>query len=309
MLFAELSLSLVVPIRQQKRRMSMLSFFTDNSKHVESLYQYLMEIGKIKLLNAEEEKALAHKAIAGDKVAKQKLIEGNLRLVVSIAKRYSQKGLSLPDLIEEGNLGLMHAVDKFDPYNGARFSTYATWWIRQAIERAIMNQARMVRLPVHVIKKYRRYLKEKEKLTHSQGKQPTLHEVAECMEVSVEYLENLLNSESQEYSLDAAIVDNQDISLQEVIADEESIDPVDVIQFNKVYEKLKDCLDKLDTRDREIVEKRFGLNGFEEMTLEGIGDSSELTRERVRQIEQKTLKELKHLFYKKGIRGFNAYKD
>jgi RNA polymerase sigma factor (sigma-70 family) len=129
------------------------------------------------------------------------------------------------------------------------------------------------------------------------------------MEVSVEYLENLLNSESQEYSLDASIVDNQDISLQEVISDDESIDPVDVIQFDKVYTKLRECLDKLDTRDREILEKRFGLNGYDEMTLEGIGESSELTRERVRQIEQKTLRELKHLFYKKGIRGFNAYKD
>ncbi len=287
----------------------MLSFFSDNSKHVESLYRYLLEIGKIKLLTAEQEKDLALKAINGDKQAKQKLIEANLRLVVSIAKRYSQKGLSLPDLIEEGNLGLMHAVDKFDPIHGARFSTYATWWIRQSIERAIMNQARLIRLPVHIIKKYRKYIKEKEKLFRQHDVVPSVQDVAEQMEVSTEYLENLVNIELQEYSLDASINENQDISLQEVVADEKVIDPIEALHYEDINEKLNDCLAKLDKREREIIEKRFGLNGHDETTLDGIGEHTELTRERVRQIEQKTLKVLKQHFNKKGVKSFIAYKN
>ena len=211
----------------------MLSFFADDLRQAGSLNQYLVEIGKIKLLTEKQEKELAQKAIAGDNLAKQRLIEANLRLVVSIAKRYCQKGLAFPDLIEEGNLGLMHAVEKFDPYNGARFSTYATWWIRQSIERGIMNQARLIRLPVHIIKKYRRYLKEREKFFQRFGKMPSLPELAQEMKVSIEYLENLIGIESQEYSLDAAINDNQDISLQEIIKDEEMVDPIDVIEKSK----------------------------------------------------------------------------
>lgn len=277
----------------------MLSFAAAGRTH-DSIYQYLIEIGQIKLLTPEQEKSIARRILAGDPAAKNELIEANLRLVVCIARRYIHRGLSLPDLIEEGNLGLIHAVDKFDPENGARFSTYATWWIRQGIERAIMNQSRMIRLPVHLAKKYKQYLRAQQKLLQNQDREPTLHEIAREMEVSEEYLHGLITLDKQEVSIDATINDEQDILLIETLADSGAEDPIEILQAEDQHNMLEHWLSMLSERERQIIEQRYGIHGAEIMTLENIGENSNLTRERVRQIQLQTLKQLRHRYLDSG---------
>lgn len=279
----------------------MLTYSRRDPQIHDSLYQYLLEIGKMQLLTAREEKSLSKKMHAGDANAKNRLIEANLRLVVCIARRYTNRGLSLSDLIEEGNLGLIHAVEKFDPENGARFSTYATWWIRQSIERAIMNQAKMIRLPVHLVKKYRKYLRTFQHLTKINHQEPSNHEVAKEMGISFEELQDILALDKPEFSIDAAINEEQDIFLIETIADESAIDPVEQIQSNELHGMLESWLSTLSGREREIIEKRFGIHEHPLMTLESIGENTKLTRERVRQIQLQTLRNLRHHCNEIGI--------
>lgn len=279
----------------------MLSFTKESSRKYDSIYQYLVEIGQIKLLTPDEEKSLARSMQKGDKNAKNKLIEANLRLVVCIARRYINRGLPLSDLIEEGNLGLIHAVEKFDPENGARFSTYATWWIRQSIERALMNQSRMIRLPVHLAKKHRQYVRAKQRLMQAYDREPTVQEIARELGVSTESLQELIALERQEISIDIAINEDQDIFFVETLADHNVKDPVDIIQAQDLHHLLEDWLASLNDREREIIEKRFGIHGTSVMTLESIGESTELTRERVRQIQLQILKQLRRHYQSMGI--------
>jgi RNA polymerase nonessential primary-like sigma factor len=279
----------------------MLSYGSSSKRKYDSIYQYLLEIGQIKLLTPEEEKSLARRMHGGEQEAKNKLIESNLRLVVCIARRYINRGLTLPDLIEEGNLGLIHAVEKFDPENGARFSTYATWWIRQSIERAIMNQARMIRLPVHLAKKHKQYLRTQQKMLQAGDHDPSVNEIAAEMGLTDDYLYELINLDRQEISLDVTINDEQDILLSETLADHSAKDPVDVIQAQDLHKLLEDWITSMNERDREIIEKRFGLHGQEIMTLEDIGESTHLTRERVRQIQLQILKQLRRKYHEVGI--------
>lgn len=277
------------------------SFKKEASRKYDSIYQYLVEIGQIKLLTPDEEKSLARKMHKGDMRAKNRLIEANLRLVVCIARRYINRGLPLSDLIEEGNLGLIHAVEKFDPENGARFSTYATWWIRQSIERAIMNQSRMIRLPVHLAKKHRQYVRAKQKLMQAYDREPSLHEIAEEMGISLDSLQELISLERQEVSIDIPINEEQDIFFVETLADHDNKDPIDVIQSQDLHYLLENWLASLNDREREIIEKRFGIHGANIMTLESIGESTELTRERVRQIQLQILKQLRRHYQSVGI--------
>ncbi len=279
----------------------MLSFAKGVSKKFDSIYQYLVEIGQIKLLTAEQEKSLARQMLEGDKNAKNHLIEANLRLVVCIARRYINRGLPLPDLIEEGNLGLIHAVEKFDPENGARFSTYATWWIRQSIERAIMNQSRMIRVPVHLAKKHRQFLRAKQKLMQGSDVEPTMHQIANEMGITVQALQELVALDRQEVSIDAPINEEQDMFFVETLADNSHKDPVDAIQEQDLHHMLEYWLSTLNERELEIIEKRFGIHGSDIMTLESIGEATELTRERVRQIQLQILKHIRRQYHSVGI--------
>jgi len=279
----------------------MLGFGAKHSRKFDSLYQYLIEIGQTKLLTAEEEKSCARKIREGDKNAKNRLIECNLRLVVCIARRYINRGLSLADLIEEGNLGLIHAVEKFDPEVGARFSTYATWWIRQGIERSIMNQSHMIRLPVHLAKKQRQYLRAKQKLLQAGEHDPSVQDLAYEMGVSEDYLQDLMTLERQEFSIDSAINEEKDIVLSETLADHSVKDPIDILLADDLHKHLELWLSRLSKREREIIEKRYGIHGHDVYTLEHIGESTQLTRERVRQIQIHILKQLRHRYEEIGI--------
>lgn len=266
------------------------------------IYQYLHEIGQIALLTAEQEKSLAKQLQEGSVRAKNHLIEANLRLVVCIARRYLNRGLSLPDLIEEGNLGLIHAVDKFDPENGARFSTYATWWIRQSIERAIMNQAKMIRLPVHLVKKQRKYQKLLQQRMQKGEAEPSLEELANAMGVSEENLMDLISLDKPEVSVDAAINEDQDIYLLDTIPDQNGEDPIEMIQAKDLHDIIESCLSTLSKRELEIIERRYGIHGHDVMTLDHIGEHTHLTRERVRQIQLQILKQLRRQCVDSGIR-------
>lgn len=278
----------------------MISFNSSMSRKFDSINQYLSEIGQIALLTPEEEKSLATQMHQGSMQAKNKLIEANLRLVVCIARRYINRGLSLSDLIEEGNLGLIHAVEKFDPEVGARFSTYATWWIRQSIERAIMNQARVIRVPVHMAKKQKQYFKTQQRLLQS-GEEPTMGEIASEMGVSQEALNDLVSYDKQEISLDSAINDEQDILLMETLSDDSIDDPVDKLQDEDLHKMLEEWLGQLSRRDLDIIEKRYGIHGANVMTLESIGETNDLTRERVRQIQLQTLRQLRKKYHAAGV--------
>ncbi|MGD9591349.1 MAG: RNA polymerase sigma factor RpoD/SigA [Candidatus Berkiella sp.] len=279
----------------------MLSFSKGVNRKFDSLYQYLVEIGQIKLLTAEQEKSLARQMLAGDKKAKSHLIEANLRLVVCIARRYINRGLPLADLIEEGNLGLIHAVEKFDPEVGARFSTYATWWIRQSIERALMNQSRLIRLPVHLAKKHKQYLRARQQLIQQGEKEPSIHDIAKVMGVSVETLQDLITLDRQEVSIDAPMNEEQDIFFVETLPDADLQDPIDYLQSKELHKMLEDYLGSLNERELDIIEKRFGIHGAHVMTLEDIGEETSLTRERVRQIQLQILRQMKRQFNLAGI--------
>jgi RNA polymerase nonessential primary-like sigma factor len=262
---------------------------------------YLNEIGASDLLTAEEEVYFARKAQKGDEPSRQRMIESNLRLVVKIARRYMNRGLALLDLIEEGNLGLMRAVEKFDPERGFRFSTYATWWIRQTIERAIMNQTRTIRLPIHVVKEINIYLRAARKLTQSLDHEPTAEEVAELLDKPIDEVKRMLGLNERIASVDTPFGKNADKPLLETISDVKSEDPADKIQSDNISSNLDAWLSKLNEKQREVVERRFGLHGYEISTLEQVAKELGVTRERVRQIQMDGLKRLRIILEKDGF--------
>lgn len=271
------------------------------SSQMDATRLYLSEIGASKLLTAEEEVSLARLAQKGDVAARQHMIESNLRLVVKIARRYMNRGLALLDLIEEGNLGLIRAVEKFDPERGFRFSTYATWWIRQTIERAIMNQTRTIRLPIHVVKEINVYLRAARKLTQMLDHEPTADEIAELLDKPIDEVKHMLGLNERITSVDTPFGKNADKPLLDTIPDVQSEDPSDSLQSEGMTANLDDWLDKLNDKQREVVERRFGLHGYENATLEQVANELGVTRERVRQIQMDALKRLRGILEKDGF--------
>jgi RNA polymerase primary sigma factor len=267
----------------------------------DAIRSYLFEIGKIPLLTADEEVILAKRIENGDEEARQLLTTANLRLVVSIAKKYSKSGLELLDLIQEGNIGLMRAVEKFDYKKGFKFSTYATWWIRQAITRAIADQARTIRVPVHMIETINKFNKVTGILTIKLGRQPTDEEIAKEMDIEVEKVAEIRKIKQNPSSLSTPIGDEKDSKLQDIIADEWSQTPEDFATSEYLRNQLHDVLDELQDRERRVLELRFGLEDGVSRTLEEVGREFGVTRERIRQIEAKALKKLKERSSKKQL--------
>ncbi len=260
----------------------------------DSVRLYLREIGKIPLLNAEQELSLAQRVVAGDKDAKDQMAEANLRLVVSIAKRYVGRGLDLLDLIEEGNTGLLRAVEKFDPDKGFKFSTYATWWIRQAITRAIADQARTIRIPVHMVETINKLLRTQRRLTQELNREPTNKEIADAMEIDEAKVEHIMKIKQDISSLDASIRDDEEESvLADFIEDEETVTPEESATSQLLKEQVKDMLGALTEREQKILKLRFGLEDGKQHTLEEVGQEFSVTRERIRQIEAKALAKLR----------------
>lgn len=260
----------------------------------DSVRLYLREIGKIPLLNAEQELELAKRVVAGDKEAKDQMAEANLRLVVSIAKRYVGRGLDLLDLIEEGNTGLLRAVEKFDPDKGFKFSTYATWWIRQAITRAIADQARTIRIPVHMVETINKLLRTQRRLTQELNREPTNAEIAKEMEIDEAKVEHIMKIKQDISSLDASIRDDEEESvLADFIEDEDTITPEESATGQLLKEQVKEMLGALTEREQKILKLRFGLEDGKQHTLEEVGQEFSVTRERIRQIEAKALAKLR----------------
>ena len=260
----------------------------------DSVRLYLREIGKIPLLNAEEELALAQRVVAGDKQAKDQMAEANMRLVVSIAKRYVGRGLDLLDLIQEGNTGLLRAVEKFDPDKGFKFSTYATWWIRQAITRAIADQARTIRIPVHMVETINKLLRTQRRLTQELNREPTNEEIAKAMEIDVDKVEHIMKIKQDISSLDASIRDDEEDSvLADFIEDEETVSPEESATGQLLKEQVREMLSALTEREQKILKLRFGLEDGKSHTLEEVGQEFSVTRERIRQIEAKALAKLR----------------
>jgi RNA polymerase primary sigma factor len=260
----------------------------------DSVRLYLREIGKIPLLSAEEELDLARRVVDGDKDAKDKMAEANMRLVVSIAKRYVGRGLDLLDLIQEGNTGLLRAVEKFDPDKGFKFSTYATWWIRQAITRAIADQARTIRIPVHMVETINKLLRTQRRLTQELNREPTNEEIAAAMEIEVDKVEHIMKIKQDISSLDASIRDDEEESvLADFIEDEDTISPEESATNQLLKEQVKGMLGALTEREQKILKLRFGLEDGKQHTLEEVGQEFSVTRERIRQIEAKALAKLR----------------
>lgn len=269
-------------------------YFDDVSD--DSVRLYLREIGKIPLLSAEEELALAQKVVAGDKRAKDKMAEANMRLVVSIAKRYSGRGLDFLDLIQEGNTGLLRAVEKFDPDKGFKFSTYATWWIRQAITRAIADQARVIRIPVHMVETINKLLRTQRRMTQELNREPTIEELAKELEMEPEKVEYVIKIKQDIQSLDAGVGrdgEDEDSVLQDFIEDEDSATPEESATTQLLKEQVQSVLSTLSDREQKIVRMRFGLDNGKSHTLEEVGQEFAVTRERIRQIEAKALAKLR----------------
>ncbi len=260
----------------------------------DSVRLYLREIGKIPLLTPEEELDLAHRVVAGEKLAKDKMAEANMRLVVSIAKRYVGRGLDLLDLIQEGNTGLLRAVEKFDPDKGFKFSTYATWWIRQAITRAIADQARTIRIPVHMVETINKLLRTQRRLTQELNREPTNEEIAQAMSMEVDKVEHIMKIKQDISSLDASVRDDEEDSvLGDFIEDEETVSPEESAATQLLKEHVKDLLGTLTEREQKILKLRFGLEDGKSHTLEEVGQEFNVTRERIRQIEAKALAKLR----------------
>lgn len=261
---------------------------------------YLKEIGFSPLLTAEEEVYYSRRARKGDEASRKRMIESNLRLVVKISRRYMNRGLALLDLIEEGNLGLIRAVEKFDPERGFRFSTYATWWIRQTIERAIMNQTRTIRLPVHVLKEINVYLRAARYLSQKLDHEPTPEEVATLLDKPIEDVKEMFGLTERIASVDAPLDNDPERSLLDAIADERTPDPERIMQDEDLHGLVQAWLNELNDKQREVVERRFGLNNREIATLEEVGADIGVTRERVRQIQVEALKRLRVMLEKNG---------
>ena len=262
---------------------------------------YLNEIGAKPLFTPEEEYGWACRAQAGEFAARQKMIEHNLRLVVNIAKHYLNRGIPLLDLVEEGNLGLIHAIEKFDPGRGFRFSTYATWWIRQSIERAIMNQSRTIRLPVHVVKEINQILRAFRHLEFANGRETHLEQIAHLIDRPVENVRRTLALNEHICSLDAPLEVDPSHSVADAIADDNAIDPESLLQSNEVGALVKHWVEQLPDKQRRVLERRYGLGGCEISTLEEVAEDLELTRERVRQIQIEALDQLRRAIKRGGV--------
>lgn len=266
---------------------------------------YLKEIGFSPLLSAEEEVYFGRLVQKGDPAARKRMIESNLRLVVKIARHYYNRGLEFNDLIEEGNLGLLRAVEKFDPERGFRFSTYATWWIRQTIERAIMNQTRTIRLPIHVLRELNTYLSTARELLKRQDHEPTHAEIAKALNKSIDDVKDMMELNEHMISLDMQISNENSSSklLIEALADKNAIDPAEALSNENLHSSLENCLNQLNEKQKEVLCRRFGLGGYERQTLEEVGQAVGLTRERVRQIQMTALKALKEILEEDGVSG------
>ena len=264
---------------------------------------YLNEIGFSPLLTPEEEVYYARLARKGDEAGRKRMIESNLRLVVKIARRYINRGLTLLDLIEEGNLGLIRAVEKFDPERGFRFSTYATWWIRQTIERAIMNQTRTIRLPIHVVKELNVYLRAARELTQKLDHEPSPEEIAELLDKPVKDVKRMLSLNERVTSIDVPIGGGSEKSLLDTVADEAVNDPCEILQDSDLKGSIDNWLNQLTDKQQEVIARRFGLRGYPMSTLEEVGQEIGLTRERVRQIQVEALKRMREILEKHGLCG------
>jgi RNA polymerase nonessential primary-like sigma factor len=272
----------------------------DPESHADATRLYLKEIGFSPLLSAEEEVHFARLAQKGDESGRKRMIESNLRLVVKIARRYMNRGLALLDLIEEGNLGLIRAVEKFDPERGFRFSTYATWWIRQTIERGIMNQTRTIRLPVHVVKEINIYQRAARHLAQKLDREPTPEDVASLLDKPIDDVKSMMGLNERVASVDAPMDADPDRSLLDAIADETVQAPENILQSEVIQAQIQTWLQELSDKQRQVVERRFGLNGHEVATLEEVGADIGVTRERVRQIQVEALKRLRLILEKNG---------
>ena len=265
---------------------------------------YLKEIGRVPLLSAEEEVELAIRMSEGDVAAKKRLSEANLRLVVSIAKRYVGRGMQFLDLIQEGNLGLIKAVEKFDHTKGFKFSTYATWWIRQAITRAIADQARTIRIPVHMVETINKVKKVNSQLLHENGHEPTNEQIAEKLEMPVEKVREIMRVAQEPVSLETPIGEEEDSHLGDFIPDEDAPAPSDVASHTMLKEQLAEVLSTLTPREEKVLRLRFGLEDGRSRTLEEVGKEFNVTRERIRQIEAKALRKLRHSSRSKKLKDF-----
>jgi len=262
---------------------------------------YLNELSRSKLLNADQEKIYGTRVLQGDKAARKIMIESNLRLVVKISYRYLNKGLPLLDLIEEGNLGLIRAVEKFDPERGFRFSTYATWWIRQTIERAIMDQTRTIRLPIHIVKEMNTYLKAQRHLAQILDHEPTAQDVADYMDKPLNKVEKMLRLNERVTSVDVPGAKDIDNPLIESISDAEHLGHDEKIQEDCMKQNITSCVFELPEKQREVICRRYGICGYEEATLEQVAQELDVTRERVRQIQMEGLKKLKEILQTNGF--------
>jgi len=276
----------------------------DDADISDSVRMYLKEIGQVPLLTPQQEVELAKRAEAGDEEAKRMLVEANLRLVVSIAKRFVGRGLKLLDLIQEGNLGLLKAVERFDYRKGFKFSTYATWWIRQHISRAIADQARTIRVPVHMVETINKVKKHSRELSQVLGREPTIAELAAVVKMDVEKVREIQRIAQDTVSLETPVGEEEDSSLGDFIEDEDSPAPVDATSYHMLVEQLKDSLDTLTPREAKVLQYRFGLEDGRPRTLEEVGRVFGVTRERIRQIEAKALRKLRHPSRSKKLRDY-----
>jgi len=276
-------------------------------KVLDATQLYLNEIGYSPLLTADEEKHYARLALSGDEAGRKRMIESNLRLVVKISRRYINRGLTLLDLIEEGNLGLIRAVEKFDPELGFRFSTYATWWIRQTIERSIMNQTRTIRLPIHVVKELNVYLRAARELTQKLDHEPTAEEIAHMLDKPVADVKRLLRLNERVVSMDTPVASDSDTTMVDMIADIRVSDPSQLLQDTDIKSNISVWLEELSEKQREVVARRFGLRGHESSTLEEVGREIGLTRERVRQIQVEALRRLRGIMENQGLSGDSLF--
>lgn len=290
-----------VEITASETKTSKYTTTSVNRKELDATRLYLREIESSPLLTAEEEVYYSRLSRKGVESARKKMIECNLRLVVKIARRYMNRGLALLDLIEEGNLGLIRAVEKFDPEKGFRFSTYATWWIRQTVERALMNQTRTIRLPIHVIKELNVYLRAARKLEQTNEHEPTAEEIAALVNRPVENVEKMLGLRDRVSSVDIPVGKENDRPLLEIIADTSNPEPSAVLQDEDVLANLELWLSQLEEKQRQVVVRRFGLHGYERTTLEEVGRELGVTRERVRQIQMDALRSLRKILESHGF--------